>query len=256
MAISVFPRVDVSGTHRWSALRHGHWSTVGLRICVTCGQGAMATRPTQTLVGRVETSGVGATPLGIAFAAASDYVTIGSNAVPNIPLARATVLCVRQCADTTLRTGNLFSTAEGGTSNRFAAFVPLSDSTVYWDFGGSGVPGGRVTAATTKTTEVEAWAFVAGAMGSSIWRNGVRLGNQTTPATARGDSGQFAFRLNESGDVQSIQFFAVLDAEWIAAQIAEWTANPWLMFGTDAWRASPVATPPGGGARTSVLFLG
>ncbi|HSE45289.1 MAG TPA: hypothetical protein VLA89_08155, partial [Gemmatimonadales bacterium] len=89
----------------------------------------------------------------------------------------------------------------------------------------------------TKTTEEEAWVFVAGTRGMAMYRNGVRLGGTSTAVT-RSAIAIEQFRLNGgasaadgTGDVQAIALVLVLEQEWTPTQAREWSTAPFSIFG-------------------------
>lgn len=245
MAITVFPRLDAP-TNRFARLRKGHWSTQGLVYAATFGQGAPGGMFPETFL---TTEDFSVTAQGLNFSTTSEFLTVlPATHTTRLPTQRVTILAVRQKADTTGRTSALFGLNESTAGNRCGAHLPFNDGNIYFDFGGTSSPN-RISAAFTATTEVEAWACIAGYNGSSIWRNGIVLVSQSTAIT-RSDSTE-SFLVNRGngsgagGDVQDLWFFAVLDAEWIPTQVVEWSANPWLMFQTNTSQALTVA---GGGA--------
>ena len=239
MAISVFPRVG-SDINRWSSLRKGHWSTVGLVYCMSFGQGAPAIRFPTTRMGSPSATTPTGDALGINFASINASLQLDSTGLV-LPTERVTVLLLRQFSDATARNACSFGVANSLTTNRCGAVLPNVASSAFFDFGGTSSPN-RISASYTKTTRIEAWACVAGSLGSSIWINGASLVSQSTAIT-RINEASAGFSLNNgqgnTGDLQTILFFAVLDAEWTAPQITEWTVNPWIMFE----KSSPIMIP-------------
>lgn len=156
--------------------------------------------------------------------------TVGTNTPPDMngfPTDSATVLLIRAKSDITPRAHFTFGIGnstgdDGGGPERMSAHVPLNDGVVYWDFGGFNSPN-RLTWPTGATgykvsTEIEYWAFVAGARGSAIYFNGVQRAGQSTPLQ-RQDQDLTTLHINQSqlgvnqGDLASWLFFAVLNTE-------------------------------------------
>lgn len=108
------------------------------------------------------------------------------------------------------------------------AHCPAADTVIYFDYGGaSGV--NRLTSSALTWTEGQTYkiAFVAGARGSSIYRNGVQLATQTTAVSRTlGNS----FKVLISGSNTNISYVALLNNEWLPSQVMEWMANPYAML--------------------------
>lgn len=147
-----------------------------------------------------------------------------------IPTARITVLMIRNKTDTTLRTGNHFGISGGTTF--CTALCPYTDSKIYWDFGGNTGDNRLTSSALTWTTDVDVLGFVAGARGMAIYRNGTQVAVKT-PAVTRTDGGTFS--LNGSSDKVDVNFFAILNAEWLPSQMLEWMANPYALLLDSSW---------------------
>jgi hypothetical protein len=210
-----------------------HWSTQGLRVLTAMnGHGG----PPFDLVSQCFfKSRSGGTPLS---STPSGYVATSTTQNQQLdmdwPTQRVTVLCIREKTDGTARDSALFGgnlNGAGSDAQRCMAHAPWVDGTLYWQFGGNSAPNNLSVAGLTFTGE-ERWAFVAGSRGSSIYRNGERIANQTTAITRTAGGSMYlnAHAQANVGDLQHFRFFAVLDAEWTASMVAEWDANPWLMF--------------------------
>lgn len=186
--------------------------------------------------GRLAT--VGGSPVwkgsGVYHLPISSNASYGISFCTFLPTQRATVLCLRRKTDTTLRAAALFGENTGGNA-RCGAHAPYNDGVAYWDFGGSASPNRLSAAGLTFSTDIEAWAFVAGSRGSAIYQNGRLVASQSTAITRTGAfDGSSTFYLNQgnssSADDIELHFFAILDAEWTAEQVKAWTADPYLMF--------------------------
>lgn len=157
-----------------------------------------------------------------------------------------TVCVIRRKLDTTARASTLFG-VEGPfqpAGVRCGAHVPYSDGTVYWDYGGAGGANRLFVSGLTFTTKVEKWTFCAGSRGSSIWRDGIRVANQTTALTrlcvaqVAQDGGWVinggnGLHVSGSADLQEINFFMFLATQWSDDQCRWWAAEPYAAFVTD-----------------------
>jgi hypothetical protein len=157
-----------------------------------------------------------------------------------VPTERITILYIRSVD----ATDNQVSWGiEGGTTRQCKAIVPLNaDNTIYWDFGGASGDN-RLTASglTWTAGKVDILGFVAGARGSAIYRNGIKVASQTVAIT-RTDDG--TFHLNNSGHAGTCNFFAILNAEWTPSQMIEWMGDPFAMLSVPR----PWLAATGGGA--------
>ncbi len=162
-----------------------------------------------------------------------------------IPTQRITVLMIRRKQDLTLRAGVHFGTGSGTETCK--AFAPYVDGKIYWDFGGASGANRLESGVLSWGTEVDLLGFVAGANGMAIYRNGVQVASQGT-AVSRTDAGVFS--LNATGDLVDINFFAILNAEWLPSQMLEWMANPYAMLLRPRARRSFMTAVPAGYAFT------
>jgi len=154
-----------------------------------------------------------------------------------------TVCIIRRKIDTTLRASTLFGVEDGGLadSSRCGAHVPYSDGNVYWDYGGNGAPNRLVVGGLSFTTNVEKWIFTAGPQGSNIWRDGIKVGSQSTPLT-RIVPAQFSDftawiinggnHLGFAGDAQEFNFIMYIANQWSDAQCEWWFGEPYAAFYT------------------------
>jgi hypothetical protein len=240
------PRIATRAS-RGVRLRRGHWSTDGLLICAPMGPQNVAD-VARSYVGTTNITIVPTATLGgINFTNVGEsWSPLPTNDGDVLPTARVTVLVVRQKADTTARDSSLFGHNSVVVTQRCQAHCPYLDGIIYWDFGGTGA-GNRISVAWTPTTAEERFAFVAGVNGSAIYLNGLSIASQTsTPLTRTSTATHFMLNAggSPSGDLQLVSFFAVLDAEWTAGQVAEWTDNPWLMLETPRALWSETVAPP------------
>lgn len=223
-------------------LRRGHWSTDGLRSLLLPNTGNPS-RSVYDLARDVWIAGDGLsnnlpTPHGLMqFTNVNDGIIVASDSSLVVPTARVTVLVSRRKVDTTARASALFAILSVNTDHWCQAHAPYSDSKMYWEFGGPVSGYNWIGSPTTipVTTDGETFAFVAGQRGLAMYRNGVLIASNTTAAgrsattaalyVANGSGGS-----NSRGDLVEHSFFAMLDAEWNAQQVEEWTANQDLMF--------------------------
>lgn len=222
------------------ALRRGHWSTDGLRAMLLPNSGSPSVRvydPVRdywTPIASLTHGSNSPTAHGlIQFPTVSDSIDVTDNQSTIINPRQITILLVRQKHDLSLIESLAFAPIGGGAGDRCLAHLPYSDGTVYWDFGGT-VAGTTELAVAGLTFDLnpEAWAFVAGPHGMAMYRNGVLLGSHSTAASGP-SSYTGTFQLNAgfgAGCRHTVSFFAVLDAEWNAQQVQEWSANQGCMF--------------------------
>lgn len=141
-----------------------------------------------------------------------------------IPADRVTILMIMRLPSATISNGQLSGVGNGGT-DVCKFFFPSWPNDLIFDFGGAS-GSNRLATTATFTTQVYYYAFVAGARGMAIYRNGVKLASQTTAVT-RTLGG--AFSLARSSDAAEFNFLAFLNAEWLPSQVAEWMADPYAM---------------------------
>jgi len=131
-----------------------------------------------------------------------------------------TMIIARRSADTTPRDSIIAGAVVGGTTTRCHAHCPWGDGNVYFDFGGATAPN-RLTHAHTKTTNLEIWAFRAGASGSSIWLNGTQVASQGTAITRGVDTGNVDIKDQDSFDCYFAIFVPDEVPDAILAQFTE-----------------------------------
>jgi hypothetical protein len=113
-----------------------------------------------------------------------------------VPTQGITICLGIEKRDATNRTAGSFDmdNGDGGVpSNQFCgAFIPWSDGTVYWDFGGSTEDATRESAAGLDTQGYHTWAFTTGPRGMEIWQDGVlRSSNSANPTRVQGGLKRF-----------------------------------------------------------------
>jgi hypothetical protein len=192
---------------------------------------------------------VGALGVSASFPGVTSYLQLGDATELGLPTSRATVLVRRRKTDTTLRASALFGLS-GGT-DRLGAHVPYSDGTVYWDFYDFNGANRLTWGGYPVSTAPETWAFVAGPSGSAIYFNGQVKASQGSAVTVRANPGSVLFEVNSgqglvgtNGDLQEINQLLILDAEWSAAQVAEWHFNPYAFLTRPRPRRALVPPPP------------
>lgn len=158
-----------------------------------------------------------------------------------------TVLVIRRKVDTTARASSLFGVEDAGggipTSARCGAHVPFSDGTVYWDYGNNTGANRLTVAGLSFTTNVEKWIFTAGPRGSNIWRNGIKVAEQSTPLT-RVVTDQFSnfggpvinggngIPTSTGGDLQELNFIMYIASQWSDEMCRWWFGEPYAAFYT------------------------
>jgi hypothetical protein len=184
-------------------------------------------RPPIVLAGVVGTPTWTSTSEGIAGAATTTSAWELTTTDNWLPTAQVTVLLVRRKRDATLRTARVIEADQGATA--FWILAPWSDGTVYWDFGGNG-GANRLTAAglTFSLTRPDRWVFTAGARGSTIWQNGVKVASQTTAITR--SSIDHPLYLNgdgngANGENADYNFFQIINDQWSDDLCRWWSAE-------------------------------
>ncbi len=157
----------------------------------------------------------------------------------------ATIAVLRRCVDTTARNSSIFGYGinEGaGNVDRVLCHAPYSDDTLYFDFANAASGSGRVSVAFTKTTAWETLVFVAstsGSIGREVWRNGVRIANNTSATSVRTSVTNAPFYVGSTyyatpgvttSDAGEIALFVVSSSAWRQREIAEFARNPWQII--------------------------
>lgn len=155
---------------------------------------------------------------------------IFSNLAGKLPTDQITVAMIRRLTDTTLRTGAVFG---GNTiaARRIGAHCPWSDGNIYWDFGGTSSPNRLTVSGLSWNTLVESFVFVAGNKGSAVYRNGIKVGSQST-GISRTTSASDAFTINDGNGALSttreeINSFIVINDQWSDEMVRWWAAEPY-----------------------------
>src|ERR1043165_8922918 len=196
-------------------------------------------------------------PQGAAYQFPTTSSCLRFNSTDNIPTAAATICIIRRKLDTTLRTAGLFG-FQGGTttSKKCGAAVPNSSGNVVFDFGGATGANRLTVTGLSFTTDVERWVFTAGPAGSAIWRDGIKVGSQSTAITRTSGGGAFNIGYGiESGststDLQDVNFFQVNNVQWVDGLCQWWSAEPYahlyatsasrrfFVLGDTAWHLAP-----------------
>jgi len=160
----------------------------------------------------------------------ADYFELGSTTF--LSTTAQTVLLIRRKFDALSRNSHAFAVDSSTDGKRCGTHLPYGDGNVVWDFGGSAPPNRLVHTTYTPSVAVEAWAFRAGALGSSIWKDGASVMSQATAITRTASTN--GFQINKgpglSGDVQEFYFFALIPSEVSDAVLAQFTVNK-VLFG-------------------------
>jgi hypothetical protein len=171
--------------------------------------------------------------------AANQWLQIGTNAGSVLPTTAMTIVAVRRKLDTTVRTGTLFNCRSVAFAD-VDIYLPYSDGVVYWAFGGGSSPNQLGVSGLSFPTTRERWVFTAGPQGSAIWRNGVKVGSQSTAISRTAttndlliNKAQFAA---DSGDLQELNFFSVFARQWSDDLCQWWSAEPYAHLYTEATR--------------------
>ena len=156
-----------------------------------------------------------------------------------LPAADVTVCLVRRKVDTTLRNAATFGSGDPSDASRGGAFVPWGDGTVYFDFGGqSGANRITVAGLSFSTAIPERWIFHAGARGSAMWQNGVKVASQATAITRTPSASGFSINGGSTtGDEQEFNYFAVYNTQWSDQLCQWWSAEPYAHLYPDRAQA-------------------
>lgn len=166
------------------------------------------------------------------FLAFTDSLDVTQDQSTIINPLQTTIVMVRRL-DTSVNDSTAFMSAVATAPDVCGASLPWGDGNVYWSFGGNtdGVNMATATAPSIPLGEPQSWVFVAGPHGMAIYQNGVLLASHATAAAGPSYTGPFHINASAvAGPIQTVSFFAVLDAEWNAQQAQEWTGNQSLMF--------------------------
>lgn len=152
-----------------------------------------------------------------------------------IPAQGLTYAFIRQPATATItRSHNFGHNAGAGVGRRAGGHVPLSDGTVYWDYGGATAGTTRITwTGYTPAINMEAWCFVGGLKGLAIYFDGLLRASSSTAVTRT--QGADTIGINngnqgESGNSNNIMFFAAFGSEWTASEVWQWTCDPYSII--------------------------
>lgn len=222
------------------ALRRGHWSTEGLRALLLPNTGSPSIRvydPVRDLWTPIASTGHAGTNKPTAhglmgFLAFTDSLDVTQDQSTIINPLQTTIVMVRRL-DTPVNDAPAFMSAVSGAPNVCGASIPWGDGNAYWSFGGNtnGVNSVMATAPSIPAGEPQVWVFVAGPHGMAIYQNGVLLASHATAAAGPSYTGPFHINAAAlAGPIQTVSLFAVLDAEWNAQQVQEWTDSQGLMF--------------------------
>ena len=119
---------------------------------------------------------------------ANDAKYIVSDESLFIPNTGSVTVCLGyEKTDTTLRQSTAFGINEGALGTRMSVYLPWTDGTVYWDYGGATSGTTRLAVGSLTTSGYHAWAFTVGARGMELWQDGNRVGsNAATPTRTVG----------------------------------------------------------------------
>jgi len=129
-------------------------------------------------------------------------------------------------------------------------WLPFSDNTVYWDFGGQS-GSNRITytpSPAIDTTVADTWVFSAGSNGSSIWQNGIQRASQGSSISATLSSSNLYGLITNTKDTITGVIVANLCYTWnrqlSPSEIAAISNDPWqILDSTDDDLASMLTGP-------------
>jgi hypothetical protein len=156
-----------------------------------------------------------------------------AGATDPIPAGRVTYAFIRIRGGTSNTNTLSFGTYGPGAGERAGGHVPYSDGVIYWDFGTSSSPNRLTWSGYSASTAIETWVFVAGSRGSAIYFNGLQKASQGT-GISRTQSGEHVGMNSGNGvstsEPNNMLFFGIFNAEWTAADVAQWHADPYALI--------------------------
>lgn len=155
------------------------------------------------------------------------YRPFGANLGAWLPTEAVTVCLIRRKLNTTLHDGLAFAESNGATAAALRVFLPYSDGVVYWDFGGNSSPNRFTVSGLSFGTGMERWILTAGPRGHTIWRNGVKVGSQSTPVSRSASAADGKLDLNAGGDEQEFSLFQMSAHQWSDDLCRWWSAEPY-----------------------------
>jgi hypothetical protein len=241
----------------WAALINEGFAN---RLLITPGLVRSGFNPAQTLTptGTPTVSSNRGGPC-VTFADTGSYfATPSGTPASSWPTGDCTICVVRRKTDTTHRNSWLFGLAGGTAVNAIQARVPHSDGLVYWEYGGTSSPN-QLTASglTFSTSEPERWVFTAGAAGSAIYQNGIKVASQSTAITRTATAAIFRLnsRLAGSADNIDLNYFAMYATQWSDEMARWWSAEPYAAWSRPAHPSALLALSGGGVAVPSRFGL-
>lgn len=168
--------------------------------------------------------------LGWASAAASGRVNFGDSS-KFLPTQGCTIVMGYRKRDATSRTAGAFDVQPDASVSYCGAYLPFSDGTVYWDFGGFAAGATRLSVAGL-TFGDDVWAFSTGARGMEIWQNGIlRASNAANPSrTGTSNSFFLGAHAGASNDVADYTFFYLYNLQLPQAAIEQLAVEPFAVL--------------------------
>ena len=127
--------------------------------------------------------------------------------------------------------GNIFGCTTVASTERTLTLCPFNDGTVYWDFGGAGGANRLAVAGLSfpiPPGQADRWVFTAGNTGMAMWRNGVKVGSQSTAVTRTAGTGT---ALGQAGSVtgagQEISLLWIVNYPWPDSLCRWWSGEPY-----------------------------
>lgn len=177
------------------------------------------------------------------------YGTNDSDFLPTA--ANCSIVLAWRKTDTTNRTGRALLTGSG--TSLLGLYLPYSDGTVYFDYGGTGSGTTRVSKSGL-TFGDDLWVFTVGPRGMEIWQNGVRRASNTAKPTRTSSSARLNINGDGSGDRADFGGLLVYKRQLAMHEIVAITADMHAPF-RPAKRRAVGPVPAGGGGGASPLLL-
>lgn len=148
-----------------------------------------------------------------------------------LPTSNCTIILGYRKTDATLRASGAFGLTGIVVGEKCHAYLPYSDGTVYWDFGGDVAGTTRLSIGSLSFGD-DIWAFTTGPRGMEIWQNGIRRANNAANPSRTNSTA--SFQLGQGGFVTTSDFFEcwlflVYGRQLDATEIIEVHSNPYSM---------------------------
>lgn len=165
--------------------------------------------------------------------ATTDTTTLAADSTSLLPTAAtsATIMLGYRKRDGSNRASAAFGVDSSTDAHWCHVFLPFSDGTIYWDFGGNSDGFQRLAkSGETFDTSLHVWGFTLGSRGHEIWLDGVKIASNAQTAFGR-TATTAAFRLGEAittidSDLADYAWVFIHDTQLAEALIEDISADP------------------------------